>query len=399
MTERTFEEKYHLITRNLQEVLGEEELKKILKERDLVVYWGTAPTGRPHVGYFVPMTKLADFLAAGCHVKILLADIHAFLDNLKAPIDLVKYRTEYYEKLIKQVLKSLGIPIEKLEFITGSDYQLTSNYIMDQYKLTSIVTEHDAKKAGSEVIKQVENPLLSGLIYPLMQSLDEEYLGVDAQFGGVDQRKIFILSEKYLPQLNYKKRIHLMNPMVPGLQGVKMSSSEVDSKIDFLDSKESVQKKIKKAFCEEGNIENNGILKFFQYVIFPLKSSTLAGSSTVEIKRPEKFGGSLFYDQFEGLERDFKEKLIHPGDLKQTLIALLNEYLDPIRKAFESPELQNLTELAYPSPKKKAATKVKKKHNLKPSEATSIKDQSPSTTTVEIEERIEKVTIDAGEQS
>lgn len=28
------------------------------------------------------------------------------------------------------------------------------------------------------------------------QALDEEYLKVDAQFGGVDQRKIFTLAEK-----------------------------------------------------------------------------------------------------------------------------------------------------------------------------------------------------------
>ena len=36
-------------------------------------------------------------------------------------------------------------------------------------------------------MKQVESPLLSGLIYPGMQALDEEYLGVDFQFGGIDQ--------------------------------------------------------------------------------------------------------------------------------------------------------------------------------------------------------------------
>lgn len=31
------------------------------------------------------------------------------------------------------------------------------------------------------------------------QALDEEYLKVDAQFGGVDQRKIFTLAEKVTP--------------------------------------------------------------------------------------------------------------------------------------------------------------------------------------------------------
>ena len=30
----------------------------------------------------------------------------------------------------------------------------------------------------------------------VLQALDEEYLKVDAQFGGVDQRKIFTLAEK-----------------------------------------------------------------------------------------------------------------------------------------------------------------------------------------------------------
>lgn len=49
------------------------------------------------------------------------------------------------------------------------------------------MTEHDAKKAGAEVVKQVESPLISGLLYPGLQALDEQYLGVDFQFGGIDQ--------------------------------------------------------------------------------------------------------------------------------------------------------------------------------------------------------------------
>lgn len=92
------------------------------------------------------------------------------------------------------VFKTLHIPIEKLKFVEGSSYQLTKEYTLDVYKLATIVTEHDAKKAGAEVVKQVESPLLSGLLYPGLQALDEEYLGADFQFGGVDQ---VILSLKY----------------------------------------------------------------------------------------------------------------------------------------------------------------------------------------------------------
>lgn len=266
----TVAEKKHLITRNLQEVLGEEKINEILAKRDLTLYWGTATTGKPHVAYFLPMSKIGDFLKAGCEVTILFADLHAYLDNMKAPWDLLALRTQYYEHAIKAMLTALKVPLDKLKFVKGSDYQLSREYTLDMYKLSSLVTEHDAKKAGAEVVKQVGNPLLSGLMYPGLQALDEEYLKVDAQFGGVDQRKIFTYAEKYLPQLGYAKRSHLMNPMIPGLTGAKMSSSEEDSKIDLLDSAANVKKKMKKAFCEPGNVENNGVLAFAKYVLYPL---------------------------------------------------------------------------------------------------------------------------------
>ncbi|NWU98657.1 SYYC protein, partial [Upupa epops] len=349
------QEKYHLITRNLQEVLGEEKLMAILKERELKIYWGTATTGKPHVAYFVPMSKIADFLKAGCEVTILFADLHAYLDNMKAPWELLELRTRYYENVIKAMLESIGVPLEKLKFVRGTDYQLSKEYTLDVYRLSSVVTQHDAKKAGAEVVKQVEHPLLSGLLYPGLQALDEEYLKVDAQFGGVDQRKIFTFAEKYLPSLGYAKRIHLMNPMVPGLTGSKMSSSEEDSKIDLLDRKEDVKKKLRKAFCEPGNVENNGVLSFIKHVLFPLKSEFV-------VLREEKWGGNQTYTAYETLEKDFAEQVVHPGDLKNSVEVALNKLLDPIREKFNSPELKKLTNAAYP--KAKPAEKQNKNSEL-----------------------------------
>merc|ERR1712025_1254627 len=272
-----------------------------LKTRDLKIYWGTATTGKPHIAYLVPMSKVADFLSAGCEVTILFADLHAYLDNMKAPWELLKLRTEYYEHVIKAMLTSIGVSVEKLRFVKGTDYQLSKEYTLDVYRLSSIVTEHDARKAGAEVVKQVSHPLLSGLLYPGLQALDEQYLGVDAQFGGVDQRKIFTYAEKYLPALGYAKRSHLMNPMVPGLTGAKMSSSEEDSKIDLLDSAASVKKKLKKAFCEPGNIADNGVLSFCKYVIFPV---ALKGQNFTINRAPDN-GGDASYSNFEELEQAF----------------------------------------------------------------------------------------------
>jgi tyrosyl-tRNA synthetase len=79
-TEQSPSDKYSLITRDLQEVLGGDAIKAILEknERPLKAYWGTAPTGRPHIGYFVALAKIADFLRAGVVVKVLLAGKSSF---------------------------------------------------------------------------------------------------------------------------------------------------------------------------------------------------------------------------------------------------------------------------------------------------------------------------------
>ncbi|CAH2087402.1 unnamed protein product [Euphydryas editha] len=358
-----FQEKKDLITRNLQEVLGDEKLTEILKQRDLKIYWGTATTGRPHVAYFVPMSKIADFLKAGCEVTILFADLHAYLDNMKAPWELLALRTEYYEAAIKAMLTSIGVPLEKLKFVRGTEYQLSKEYTLDVYRMSSVITEHDAKKAGAEVVKQVEHPLLSGLLYPGLQALDEEYLKVDAQFGGVDQRKIFVLAEKYLPQLGYTKRVHLMNPMVPGLTGGKMSASEEDSKIDLLDNPANVKKKLKKAFCEPGNITDNGVLSFTKHVIFPL----MKVDEKFVINRAEEHGGNVKFENFGDLEAAFAKQEIHPGDLKATVEKIINKLLAPIQEIFKDPKLQELAKKAYPPPSKNKANTTAGNDEIVPS--------------------------------
>ncbi|XP_025156260.1 tyrosine--tRNA ligase, cytoplasmic [Harpegnathos saltator] len=351
----TWNEKYELITRNLAEWLGDEKLKSILKERDLKLYWGTATTGKPHIGYFAPMSKIADFLRGGAEVIILFADLHAYLDNMKAPWELLELRTQYYEAVIKAMLKSINVPLDNLKFVKGTDYQLTKEYTLDVYRLSSIITEHDAKKAGAEVVKQVANPLLSGLLYPGLQALDEQHLQVDAQFGGIDQRKIFTFAEKYLPMLGYDKRVHLMNPMIPGLAGAKMSSSEEDSKIDLLDNAAAIKKKLKKAFCEPGNITDNGVLAFSKHVIFPL----FRDDEVFNIPRTAEFGGNISFTKYEDLETAFAKQEIHPGDLKNAVEIYINKLLDPIRKEFEThSKLKTLANKAYPLPKKQKTTEV-----------------------------------------
>ena len=65
--------------------------------------------------------------------------------------------------------------MEKLHFIRGTEYQLSRKYSLDVYKLSAILSEHDAKKAGAEVVKQSESPLVSSLLYPALQVVNFIY--------------------------------------------------------------------------------------------------------------------------------------------------------------------------------------------------------------------------------
>ena len=341
----TPEEKFDLITRNLQEIVGEDELKEILKERDIKVYWGTAPTGRPHIGYLVGMFKIRDLLNAGCDVKILFANLHAFLDNMKSSWDDLDLRTQYYEFIITELLKVMGADISKLTFVRGLDYQTKEDYTLDMYKLSALSSERDVRRAGAEVVKQSENPKMSSLIYPILQALDEEYLGVDAQFGGVDQRKISMFAREFMPKIGYSKRIHLMNPMLGGLSpGGKMSASDPNSKIDILDSEKVVRKKLNKGYCEEGVVEDNWFIDFARIVMFP---HLIDEGKNFVINRPEKFGGPLTFSSFEELRDSFANKELHPADLKLGVIDYVNSLLEPIRQHATEQGIFDLAEKAY----------------------------------------------------
>lgn len=333
------EEKFELITRNLQEVISEDELKELLtKKKQPVVYWGTMTTGSPHVAYFFPLLKIADFLKAGLKVKILVADLHAALDGVDW--ELLAKREKYYTELIHSMIAALGVSSKNLEFVKGSTIQMNPKYFEDVLKMSMVVSTRDTTRAASEVVKMTENPKLGNLIYPIMQALDEEYLNVDIQFGGLDQRKILVFAREFLPKIGYKPRIELMNPMIPGLVGVKMSSSVAGSKIDMLDDEKTVVKKVKGALCEEGNPEN-GLMGLMKYLIMVLKND--CGEKLV-IERPEKFGGNLEYSTYEELEKDFIEKKLHPLDLKNAVAKEINALLAEVRK---NSKLQKLYDVAY----------------------------------------------------
>ncbi len=318
--------KIELIKRNSQEILTERELKEAFqKKKQLSAYYGTAPTGLYHMGYLVPLGKLFDFDNAGIKNRVLIADIHAALDDLKTSWDKIDFVGNYYQKCIE-----LSFPWDKKpEFVRGSSFQLTKKYQLDVLKLSTLSTVARTTRAASEVTR-MKNPKVSELIYPIMQALDEEYLKVDIQLGGIDQRHILAYAREYLPLIGYKPRIEVMTPLIISLKGpgVKMSASIPESRILVHDPEETIKKNINNAYCPQGIVQDNPILQLTKFIVFGIESK-------FKIERDKKFGGDAMFSSYENLEKEFVDKKIHPSDLKNALSKELIDIFKRVRNYFE----------------------------------------------------------------
>lgn len=205
------------------------------------------------------------------------------------------------------------------------------------------------------------------------------------------------------------QRAHLLNPMVPGLHGGKMSASDPgmmrrvvltsgdltngvsDSKIDILDPPDVVTKKIRKAEAAPRVVEENGVLAFTEYVLLP--AAGLSGRREFRVDRERDGLEPLVYTSVEQMHEDYKNDIVcssislrdcfeglliadqyyflvqlSPQLLKPAVAKALVELMAPIQAAFQaSSEWQEITLKAYPpAEKKKKDKKVKDKGSRYP---------------------------------
>ncbi|EFD92302.1 MAG: Tyrosyl-tRNA synthetase [Candidatus Parvarchaeum acidophilus ARMAN-5_'5-way FS'] len=320
------EERLDLIKRNTLEVITLKDLEELISTgKPLTAYIGRAPTGSIHLGHLIALGKLFDFEKAGIHTKILIADIHAALDDLKSGWDELDKRVDYTKKCIELAFDWERLP----EFVRGSDFELSRSYVTDVLKLSTLTTVERALHSASEVTR-MKNPKVSELIYPIMQALDEEYLDADIQLGGMDQRHIFGYAREYLEKLGYKKRVEIMTPLVSSIKGpgTKMSSSVPESNIKIYDSEESLKRKIMNSYSPEGVVKDNFIIQIVNLFILP-------NDGKLHVERDSKFGGDIDIESPEQLLKLYTEKKIHPLDLKKAIAENLIKRFQNARDYFE----------------------------------------------------------------
>lgn len=352
----TNEEKFNLITRNLEEVLTEEELRKLIESgTPLKHYIGYEVSGILHIGQGIyTLMKLKDLQEAGVEVTIYLADWHAWLNNkLDGKLETItKIGKEYLEEAFRASALCVGADPEKINFVLGSElYQkLGLDYWASVVKVSKATTISRMLRSTT-IMGRKENEVTESamLIYPAMQSADIFMMGMNLAHAGTDQRNVHIVARECANELGFPKPIalhaHLLQGLLPpvliddpatgkkimDLEAAKMSKSKPDSAIFIHDDPETIRRKINGAYAPEGVVEFNPVLDWVKHLIF-------YEANTLTIKRDQKWGGDLVFDSYEELEEAYAKKELHPMDLKEAVAEWLIAKLEPARKYFEQPK-------------------------------------------------------------
>ncbi len=346
----TTDEKIELIKQVGEEIVTEKELKELLESGEkLVAYDGFEPSGQMHIAQGVLRAiNINKMVLAGVKFKMLVADWHGWA-NKKMGGDLEKIRT--VGKYFIEIWRATGLQMENVEFIWASDLVQNDDY----WKLVLQIAQTNTLNRfirTAEIMGREESMDLTAaqIIYPCMQAADIFMLGAKITQLGMDQRKVNVLAREIGPQLGFWKPVIVSHHMLMGLGKpatetgdktkrtieLKMSKSNPDSAIFMTDSEDDIKRKIGKAWCPEGEVEENPVLEYCKYIIFEKFDKMTIG-------RAEKFGGTVEIESYEDLEKLYSEKKIHPQDLKEAVVNYLNQTLEPVRRHFkENPYARTL---------------------------------------------------------
>lgn len=356
----TNDQKFALITRNLEEVLTEEELKNLIDSgTPLRHYIGFEISGKLHLGYLFTFMKVKDLQDAGAETIIWLADLHSAInDKLGGDLEtLKKVARGYFTDAIKVLFRCIGGDPEKLVFkLTSETYAKNPDFWLTLLEIGKTTTLARTKRSITIMGREQSDDSMptDRLFYPIMQAADIFLLGANIAHAGIDQRKVHVIAKDAALQVkthplkdakgNQIKPIAIHHPILLSLSGPasgggevdevamksKMSKSKPGSGISIHDSPEQIKQSINQAFAPEGVIERNPLLNWTKYLVF-------YSDTTFTVKRDPKWGGALTYQSYFDLEKDYADKKLHPQDLKTAVAQWLIEKLEPARKYFEDP--------------------------------------------------------------
>lgn len=325
-----------------EEIVTGAELRALLERKDHPEHYiGLEISGPLHLGTIILTGfKLNDFTQAGIRCRVFLADWHSYLNNkFNGDWERILQAAKYYAEAFR--LFSPGV-----EMVTGSDlYRGNDGYWRDLVRFSKHLTLARNARCLTVMGRTQKDALDFGqYLYPPMQATDSHALDLDMVHSGMDQRKVHMLSREIFPKLRWKVPVAVHHHLLPGLAqpallgldespevdrlvSGKMSKSKPATAIFVHDTPEQVEAKLKQAWCPEGQVENNPVLELAHYVVFH-------EADRLTVERPSRHGGPVSFTGYDELVAEYRQRRLHPADLKAAVARAIDRIIQPLRSRF-----------------------------------------------------------------
>ncbi|HKY49711.1 MAG TPA: tyrosine--tRNA ligase [Candidatus Limnocylindria bacterium] len=239
------------LTRGMAEVIVREDLAASLRagDRQLRIKQGFDPTHpNLHLGHAVPLRKLRKLAEWGHEIVLIVGD---WTTQIGDPTDKDETRpTMSHEK----VMKNAETYIEQFHLIVpreGTRVVLQSEWfgkfgLKDVIDLASRFTTQQMLQR-EEFRKRLEKktPIpIKDLLYPLLQAYDSVAIEADVEAGGTDQLFNILAGRELQEQIGQRPQNLIINHLLEGLDGEKMSKSKPKQSIWLTDSPNEVYGKV-----------------------------------------------------------------------------------------------------------------------------------------------------------
>jgi tyrosyl-tRNA synthetase len=220
-----------LLSRNVEEVIDEAHLRAaLLSGKKLRVKFGIDPTGdRIHIGRAVAFWKLKEFQDLGHKIVLIIGDFTAQVGDPSDKLEKRPFLTAaQVKKNLKTYLSQIGkiIDLKKAEIRYNSEWLKKLNFqeiseLAEIFTVQQMVERRNFKDRW-DAHKEIS---LREFLYPLMQGYDSVAVKSDVEVAGTDQLFNILAGRKIQERYKQKPQDLLVNKMLLGTDGRKMSTS------------------------------------------------------------------------------------------------------------------------------------------------------------------------------
>ena len=250
MSIKSIKEQWSLISRGVEEILPEEDLKEkisksIKSNTPLKVKLGCDPS-RPdlHIGHSVVLRKLAHFQELGHEAILVIGDFTAMIGdpsgrNKTRPQLTLEETKENAKTYIDQASKILNI--DSLRIVYNGDWLNKMNFsdvirLCSHYTVARMLERDDfTKRYRSEIPISIHE-----FMYPLAQGMDSVHLHADIELGGTDQKFNLLVGRDLQREYGQAPQSIITLPLLEGTDGKEKMSKSYHNDIGLTDSPEDI---------------------------------------------------------------------------------------------------------------------------------------------------------------